>query len=289
MNTFCDIIAIIKKRSDRMIEKINEASLYIKNKLPFIPEMGIVLGSGLGPLATLVKNPIEIDYKDIPHFPTPTIASHAGKLVIGTIKGKKVIILNGRFHYYEGHDIFTNTLPVRVFKKLGINTLIVTNACGGLHDNMEPGTISIIEDHISLFAPSPLRGPNLDEFGPRFKDMSEVYDPKLKQLAFNVAKKLDIPITSGVYCFCQGPMFETPAEIRLLKQLGVGMVGMSTVPEAIVARHSDMRTLGISLVTNKAAGLSASLLSHEEVMEAANLAEKNMVSLVSNIIEEMEI
>lgn len=273
----------------KMINKINEAASYIQEHLPFTPEIAIILGSGLGPLANTVEDPIILDYQNIPHFPTPTIASHAGKLVIGTIKGKKVIILNGRFHYYEGHDIYTNTLPVRVFRKLGVETLIVTNASGGLLDDMVPGTISIIEDHISFFAPSPLRGPNLDEFGPRFKDMSEVYDKQYQALAKKVAKELNIPVTSGVYCFCQGPMFETPAEIRMLKMCGVGMVGMSTVPETIVARHSGMRTLGISLVTNKAAGLSDNQLSHEEVMEAANHAEKNMVALVTHIIEQMEL
>lgn len=272
-----------------MINKINEASSYIQQYLPWQPEIAIILGSGLGPLADIVENPITLDYKDIPHFPTPTIASHAGKLVIGTIRNKKVVILNGRFHYYEGHDIYTNTLPVRVFRKLGIETLIVTNACGGLKDDMEAGTISIIEDHISFFAPSPLRGPNLDEFGPRFKDMTEVYNKDYQALARKVADELAIPVTSGIYCFFQGPMFETPAEICMLRMLGVGMVGMSTVPEAIVARHSGMKTLGISLVTNKAAGLSQNQLSHEEVMEAANKAEKNMVALVSGIIEKIEI
>ncbi len=272
-----------------MMKKIDEATAYIQQYLPFEPELAIILGSGLGPLAELVEDPIIIDYKDIPHFPVSTIASHAGKLVIGTIEGKKVVILNGRFHYYEGHDIYTNTLPVRVFARLGIKHLIVTNASGGLLDDMEPGDISIIDDHISFFAPSPLRGPNLDEFGPRFKDMSEVYSLELRQLAFDCAKKLDIPVTHGVYCFSQGPMFETPAEIQMLKMLGVGMVGMSTVPEAIVARHCDMKTLGISLVTNKAAGLSNGELSHEEVMEAANQSTLKLVTLVKNIIHEMEI
>lgn len=272
-----------------MINKINETTNYIKQFLPFELDIAIILGSGLGPLANLVENPIVINYKDIPSFPTTTIASHAGELVIGTIADKKVIILNGRFHLYEGHDVFTNTLPVRVFKKLGVNTLIVTNACGGLLDTMSPGSISIIEDHISLFAPSPLKGSNLDEFGPRFKDMTEVYNKEYISLVKDIAVANNIELQSGVYCYCQGPMFETPAEIQLLKQLGVGMVGMSTVPETIVARHCDMKTIGLSLVTNKAAGLSNQEISHEEVMDAAKTAENNMVTLVYNIIKEIKL
>lgn len=271
-----------------MLEKINEAAAYIQNFLPFKPDLAIILGSGLGPLANLVEDPITIPYQDIPHFPSTTIASHAGQIVIGRIKNKNVIILNGRFHYYEGHDIYTNTLPVRVFKALGVERLIVTNACGGLDDDMEPGMISIIEDHISFFTPSPLRGENLDTFGPRFIDMTEVYDKSYRETAKQAAKKLNIPITSGVYCFLQGPMFETPAEIRMLKLCGVSMVGMSTVPEVIIARHCGMRILGLSLVTNKAAGLSQNTLSHEEVMETAKISERNMVALVLEIIENMD-
>lgn len=272
-----------------MINKINEATAYIKERLPFQPEVAIILGSGLGPLADTVENPIVISYKDIPHFPEPTIASHAGNLVIGTIANKKVIIMNGRFHYYEGHDIALSGLPIRVFKKLGVEHLIVTNACGGIADHLNPGDITIIEDHIGLFAPSVLRGPNLDEFGPRFKDMTEVYSNELKQLTKEVANQLNIEVKQGVYCFFPGPMYETPAEIRLFKTCGGDMVGMSTVPEAIVARHSGMKTLGISLVTNKAAGLGNSQLSHEEVMEAANLAGKNLVALVTEVLKQMSI
>lgn len=272
-----------------MINKINEAAAYIQERLPFTPEVAIILGSGLGPLADTVENPIVISYKDIPHFPEPTIASHAGKLVIGKIANKNVVIMNGRFHYYEGHDIQLSGLPIRVFKKLGIENLIVTNACGGIADNLNPGDISIIEDHIGFFAPSVLRGPNLDEFGPRFKDMTEVYSKELKALAKDVAAKLNIEVKNGVYCFFPGPMYETPAEIRMLKVCGGDMVGMSTVPEAIVARHSGMKTLGISLVTNKAAGLGKTQLSHEEVMEAAELAGKNLVALVTEILKEMQI
>lgn len=272
-----------------MINKINEATAYIQEKLPFVPEIAIILGSGLGPLANTVENPIIIDYKDIPHFPEPTIASHAGQLVIGKIANKNVIIMNGRFHYYEGHDIQLSGLPIRVFKKLGIEHLIVTNACGGIADYLEPGDISIIEDHVGVFAPSILRGPNLDEFGPRFKDMTEVYSKELKSLTKEVAKQLNIEVKSGVYCFFPGPMYETPAEIRMLKTCGIDMVGMSTVPEVIVARHCAMKTLGISLVTNKAAGLGKTQLSHEEVMEAAALAGKNLVKLVSEVLKQMKI
>ncbi len=268
-----------------MMSKINETTQYIQERIPYIPEIAIILGSGLGPLASQVENPVILDYKDIPHFPEPTVDSHAGQLVIGTIKNQKVFIMNGRFHYYEGHDITISSLPIRVFKKLGVKHLIITNAAGGISENLNPGDLAIIEDHIGLFAPSILRGPNLDEFGPRFKDMSEVYSKKLRNLAIKTANELDIELKQGVYCFFQGPMYETPAEIRMLKMCGANMVGMSTVPEAIVANHCGISTLGISLITNKAAGLSSNQLSHEEVMETATIAGKNLVLLISTIIQ----
>lgn len=271
-----------------MYTKINEATLKIQSLCQKKPKIAIILGSGLGPLAHLVENPTVIDYQDIPHFPVSTIPGHAGQLILGTIEGCDVLVMSGRFHYYEGHDMETVTLPIRVFSKLGIENLIVTNAAGGLNDDYMPGDVAIIDDHFSFFAPSPLRGPNLDEFGPRFKDMTEVYSKRLSDLTERIAKKQGMPIKHGVYCFCQGPMFETPFEIRALKHLGVDLVGMSTVPEAIVARHCGMNTLGLSLITNKAAGLSNNELSHQEVMEAANKAEKQLVALVKEVIKEWD-
>lgn len=270
-----------------MYTKINEAYEFIRSVYDKPIDIAIILGSGLGPLANEIENPIIIDYQDIPHFPVSTIPGHEGKLYIGTIEGKTVCAMKGRFHYYEGHDMDIVTLPVRVFAKLGIQYLFVTNACGGIREDLNPGQITLITDHIGFMAPSALRGPNLDEFGPRFKDMTEVYSKDLGEIAKKAAKKTNVNLKEGIYCFFKGPMFETPAEIRALKVIGADMVGMSTVPEAIVARHSGMTTLGISLVTNKAAGLSATELDHKEVMEAANLAEVNLVKLTKQIIKDM--
>ena len=268
-----------------MYTKINEAYEYIHSRYDGKIDIAIILGSGLGPLADEIENPIIIDYQDIPHFPVSTIPGHEGKLYIGTIANKTVCAMKGRFHYYEGNDMDIVTLPIRVFKRLGIDNLILTNACGGIREDLNPGQIMLIKDHIGLFAPSPLRGPNLDEFGPRFKDMSEVYNRKLGKLAHQVADDNNISLKDGVYAFFKGPMYETPAEILAYRALGADAVGMSTVPEAIVARHCDMKTLGISLITNKAAGLSNQELNHQEVVEAANKAEKDLVTLVKGIIK----
>lgn len=269
-----------------MYTKINEATSFIQSKFNKPIDIAIVLGSGLGPLADEIENPLVIDYKEIPHFPVSTLAGHDGKLIIGTIEGKTVVAMKGRFHYYEGHEMDIVTLPIRVFKKLGIENLILTNACGGIRDDLQPGQIMVIKDHIGLFCPSPLRGPNLDEFGPRFKDMTEVYSKQLGKLAHKIAEENNISLVDGVYGYFKGPMYETPAEIMAYKALGSDTVGMSTVPEATVARHSGMTTLGISLVTNRAAGLGASELNHQEVVEAAAKAEKNLVTLVKGIIKE---
>lgn len=281
------IFVIIVYGGNFMYTKINEACDYIKSVYNEPIDIAIILGSGLGPLANEIENPIIIDYKDIPHFPVSTIAGHEGKLYIGKIEGKTVCAMKGRFHYYEGHEMDVVTLPIRVFAKLGIEYLFVTNACGGIRDDLNPGQITLITDHIGFMAPSALRGPNLDEFGPRFKDMTEVYSKKLGAIAKEAAIKTNVDLKEGVYCFFKGPMYETPAEIRALKVIGADMVGMSTVPEAIVARHSGMTTLGISLVTNRAAGLGNSELNHQEVTEAANKAGKDLVNLTKQIIKDM--
>ena len=270
-----------------MYTKINSAYQYIQSFYPYPIDIAIVLGSGLGPLVNEIEIEKEIPYQDIPFFPVSTVAGHEGKLIIGKIGNKTVIAMQGRFHYYEGYEMSDITLPVRVFSKLGISKLILTNACGGIRDDLNPGQIVIISDHLSFMMPSPLRGPNLDDFGPRFKDMTDVYTSTLRSLALESAKKVNVDVKEGVYCFFKGPQFETPAEIRAFKTLGADMVGMSTVPEAIVARHSDMKILGISLVTNKAAGLSNNELNHIEVMEAANSAEERLVKLVKQILEDM--
>ncbi len=268
-----------------MYTKINEAASYIQSVYNKPIDIAIVLGSGLGPLADEIENPIVINYSDIPHFPTPKLVGHAGQLIIGTMKGKTVLAMKGRFHYYEGYPMDIITLPVRVFSKLGIENLVLTNACGGITEGLNPGQIMVIKDHIGFFCPSPLRGPNLEEFGPRFKDMTEVYSKRLGSLAHEIADANNINLADGIYAFFRGPMYETPAEIMSYKALGADTVGMSTVPEATVARHCGMTTLGISLITNRAAGLGASELDHQEVVEAANKAEKDLVTLVSGIIE----
>lgn len=268
-----------------MYTRINEATNYIKSIYNQPIDIAVILGSGLGPLADELKETTIIDYKDIPGFPDTTLVGHEGKLVIGKCKGKTVITMKGRFHYYEGHDMDVVTLCIRVFKKLGIERLILTNACGGIRDDLNPGNIMVITDHIGLYAPSPLRGPNLDEFGPRFKDMSEVYNKKVGELAHQIAKENNIDLKDGIYAFFKGPMYETPAEIRAFRAMGADTVGMSTVPEAIVARHSGMITLGLSLITNKAAGLSNNELNHAEVVETAKKAEKDFIILVKGIIE----
>ncbi|WRK56047.1 purine-nucleoside phosphorylase [Coprobacillaceae bacterium CR2/5/TPMF4] len=195
---------------------------------------------------------------------------------MGSLEGKTVIAMKGRFHYYEGNDMQIVTLPIRVFKRLGIENLILTNACGGIREDLNPGQLMLIKDHISLFMNSPLRGPNLDEFGPRFLICVKPYNEEIGELAHKVADENDIILKDGVYAYCQGPMYETPAEIRALKVLGADAVGMSTIPEAIVARHCNMKTLGISLITNKAAGLSSQELSHDEVIEIAEKSEKTL-------------
>lgn len=272
---------------ENVMNCINETVDFIKSKINFTPEIAIILGSGLGPLAKEVENPVVFKYDTVPHFKASTIPGHAGELIAGEICGKKVLVMNGRFHYYEGHEMDVVTFPIRVFSKLGIKRLVVTNAAGGLKDSLNPGSIMLINDHLSFMCPSPLRGPNLDEFGPRFKDMTEVYTLSLRNIAKEVAAKNNIPLDEGVYCYFRGPQYETPAEIRAAKMIGADAAGMSTVPEAMVARHCGMEVLGLSLITNKAAGLSAGELSHTEVTAIAKKAEKDMVTLVKNILSEL--
>ena len=270
-----------------MLERIQETAAFLKGKMHTQPETAIILGTGLGSLAGEITEKYEIRYEEIPNFPISIVEGHSGKLIFGKLGHKDIMAMQGRFHFYEGYDMQKVTMPIRVFSALGIKNLIVTNACGGVRDDLNPGQIVIISDHLSFMMPSPLRGPNLDDFGPRFKDMTDVYTSTLRSLAFESAKKVNVDVKEGVYCFFKGPQFETPAEIRAFKTLGADMVGMSTVPEAIVARHSDMKILGISLVTNKAAGLSSNELNHIEVMEAANSAEERLVKLVKQILEDM--
>ncbi|HEX2946506.1 MAG TPA: purine-nucleoside phosphorylase [Clostridia bacterium] len=263
----------------------NIAADYIRSRISGQPEIAVILGTGLGPLADILEEAREIDYRDIPGFPQTTVEGHAGKLVCGMLGGKHVLIMKGRFHLYEGYEMEQVIYHIRVFKLLGISQLLVTNAAGGINLSFAPGDLMLITDHISFFAPSPLRGRNLGDFGPRFPDMCNAYDAGLIDVAKEVAARDGIKLKEGVYAFAQGPMFETPAEIRALKILGADAVGMSTVPEVIVARHSGIKVLGISCITNMAAGVLDEPIKHDEVLVNAKKAEKSFVTLVRGIIE----
>ena len=247
------------------------------------PRVAIVLGSGLGGLADRVSKPTRIPYADIPGFPAPGVAGHKGELVAGTLEGVAVLMQSGRFHLYEGHPIETSALPVRVFARLGIRALVVTNAAGGIRSTFRPGTLMLISDHVNLMFRNPLIGPAL-EGEERFPDMSDPYDRELRQLARDVARERRIPLDEGVYVGLLGPSYETPAEIRMLQRFGVDAVGMSTVPEVIVARARGMRCLGFSTITNLAAGISSTVLSHQEVLEVGKAAGDALGSIVQGVV-----
>ena len=252
-----------------------------------IPGICTVLGSGLSPLADHCEDKITVPYADIPGFPISTVEGHEGKLIIGTLEGKRVFMMSGRFHAYEGYGTDVCTFYVRVMSKLGVKTLILTNAAGGISPELKPPELMIITDHIGFFCISPLIGPNLDEFGVRFPDQSEVYDSEYVSLLEEKAREAGIRIHKGVYAYCKGPQYETPAEIRALKLWGADAVGMSTVPEAIVAAHCGMRTAAVSCITNFAAGLNSGKLSHPEVMMNAARASDDSCRLVKLFISSL--
>jgi len=270
-----------------MIHRVNEAVKYIRAKFKKEIEFGLVLGSGLGIIADEVEDPVIIPYKDVPHFPLSTVEGHEGSLVIGYIHGRSVAVLKGRTHLYEGKSIEDVILPIRVFQILGIKIIILTNAAGGINNSFKPGNLMIIKDHLSFFAPSVLEGQNSLDFGIRFPDMSEVYDKDLRETARVVANKLGIDIKEGIYAFSKGPQYETPAEIKALERLGGDAVGMSTVPEAITAVHGNMKVLGISCITNMAAGIIDNKLDHKEVIETANKIRQNFKNLIKEIIAQL--
>jgi len=267
-----------------MLKKIDSTAAFLKDKIGFTPEIAIILGSGLGKLGDIIKDKAEIPYGDIPGFPHTTVVGHEGKLIAGTLNGRKVLAMKGRFHYYEGNPIDVVVFPVRVFKRMGIESLIVTNAAGGVNTSFSPGDLMLIKDHISFYCRNPLIGENLDELGPRFPDMSAAYDRSVEDLAVSSAKKLGIDLKTGVYSYCTGPSFETPSEIRAIRLLGGDAVGMSTVPEVIAAKHMGMRILGISCITNMAAGILDQPLNHEEVIETGKLVEKKFSDLIAEIV-----
>lgn len=269
----------------KMYERLEICRRIIREKTDFVPEIGIVLGSGLGEYAKNMKIAMEVPYKDIEGFPVSTVAGHDGRFLFGTVAGVPVVMMKGRVHYYEGYDMESVVLPTRLMGMLGAKKLILTNAAGGANTSFQPGDLMMITDHISFAVPSPLRGPNVEELGSRFPDMSQVYCEELCNKIRMAAKKLNIPLKEGVYAQCSGPNYETPAEIRLLQRLGVDAVGMSTVCEAMAANHMGMKVCGISCITNMAAGILNQPLDHAEVQEVANRVKDTFESLVTEMIQ----
>lgn len=249
------------------------------------PDLAIVLGSGLGDFTSALQNAVTFPYPDIPNWPPSAVAGHAGRLVIGDLQGRRVAALSGRAHYYEGHDLRTVTFATRAIGLLGVRTLILTNAAGGINVAFKPGTLMLMDDHINLMGGNPLVGPNDERFGARFPDMTEVYSSRLRRLAVEAAAELGQSLARGVYVALHGPSYETPAEIRFLRTIGADAVGMSTVPEAIVARQMDLEVLGISCITNPAAGVLPKPLVHDEVIEVARRVRAEFSALLEAVIE----
>lgn len=266
-------------------EKIQQTKEYLLSKIKLCPSVGLVLGSGLGILAEEIENPVYINYDEIPHFPVSTVEGHEGRLVIGNLRGKRVIAMQGRFHYYEGHSLDAVTYPIRIMKAIGVQQIIVTNAAGGINPSFKTGDLMIIKDHINLTSQNPLIGPNSE--GLRFPDMTEAYSKGLINLAKEIANKNKINVLEGVYAGMPGPSYETPAEIKFLSVIGADAVGMSTVPEVIVAKHSGLEVLGISCISNMAAGISEYSLTHEEVMETTEKIKAQFLMLVKEIVADM--
>lgn len=274
-----------------------ESANFIKSKASILPKIAVVLGSGLGKFADSLEEAFKIPYEDIPHFAKATVEGHAGFLVLGKVNGIPVVVQQGRFHYYEGYDLSEVVFPIRTFGLMGIKSLILTNAAGSIRTSNRPGTLLLIRDHINLMGVNPLRGPNDERFGPRFPDMSEVYCKEYQRIASEEAEKMSKEryengldktmrriLRRGVYCALPGPTYETPAEVRMLRLLGVDAVGMSTVPEAIVARQMGMKILGISCLTNMAAGIDEGFIKHEEVMETGARVSEIFSDLLRRVI-----
>lgn len=276
----------IEAGCEEEMKRIQRAADAVEEKLGRA-DIAIVLGSGLGDFGNDLTDAQEISYADIPGFPRATVAGHAGKLIAGMLGDKKVLLMSGRFHSYEGHPMADVTLPVRVMRRLGVKNLILTNAAGGVNADFAAGCLMLITDFINLSGKNPLTGPNLDAFGPRFPDMTGAYDPDLRSLAEKCAEKLGIRLQKGVYCWMNGPTYETPAEIRMARTLGADAVGMSTVPETIVARHCGMRVLGVSCITNMAAGVSDAPINHREVMEMGRRVRGDFAALLTQVVQSL--
>lgn len=270
-----------------MIENVKEAAGYIRSKYDAKPRFGIILGTGLGSLVNEINIDISIPYSEIPHFPVSTVESHSGKLIFGQLAGKNVVVMQGRFHYYEGYSMQQVTFPVRVMKLLGIERLFISNASGGLREYMNVSDLMILRDHINLLPENPLRGPNVDEFGPRFPDMSDPYDQSMIEKAIEIAKKNKIPAHVGVYAAVQGPNLETPAEYKYLSTIGADAVGMSTIPENIVARQMGLPCFAISVITDLGVEGKIHPVSVEKIIKAAALAEPRMTLIMKELIAEL--
>lgn len=272
-----------------MIDKINQTAEYIKNQIQEIPQIAIILGTGLGELVDHIEYKQYIPYTDIPNFPVSTVEGHSGNLIFGRLGSKLVMAMQGRFHYYEGYDMKQVTFPIRVMRALGIQTLFVSNAAGGMNPTFKIGDIMLITDHINLFPEHPLRGKNYNELGDRFPDMSEAYSRKLLQTALEIAKEKGIKVVQGVYVGTQGPTFETPAEYRFFHKIGGDAVGMSTVPEVIVARHSGMDVFAVSVITDLGIEGVVEKVSHEEVQKAAQQAQPRMMEIMKELVNRFNV
>ena len=266
-----------------MLEPIQETTAFLRDRMPFSPRTAIILGTGLGSLADALTDIVAIDYRDIPHFPVSTVEGHNGRLLFGKLDGKEVLAMQGRFHYYEGYSMKEVTFPVRVMRELGIKTLFVSNAAGGTNPDFEIGDLMIITDHINLFPEHPLRGKNI-EYGPRFPDMSEAYSKKLIAKALEIAQEKGIKVQQGVYLGTQGPTFETPSEYKMFHILGADAVGMSTVPEVIVANHCGIKVFGVSVITDLGVEGKIVEVSHAEVQKAADEAQPRMTTIMRELI-----
>jgi len=268
-----------------MLTKIKETSEFIKKQINWTPAVGIILGTGLGGLVKEIKIEKTLSYESIPNFPVSTVEGHSGKLILGELGGKKVVAMQGRFHFYEGYDMHQVTFPVRVMKMLGIQHLFVSNASGGMNPDFIVGELMIINDHINLFPESPLRGKNFDEFGPRFPDMSDTYDKQLIEKAVTIAEKNNIRVKQGVYAGLTGPALETPAEYKYLRIIGADAVGMSTVPEVIVAHHMGLSVFAISLVTDLGVPGKIVKITHQEILETAEKVEPKLTFIIQELIK----
>ena len=270
------------------LEQIDRLAGIIRARIPEPPRVGMILGSGLGALADAVEQPTQIPFEELPSWPVSTVPGHAGRLVLGKLEGQNTLVMQGRVHYYEGYSMAEATLPVRVMQRLGIQILVVTNAAGGVNPAYQPGEVMLISDHINMVGMNglnPLIGPNLEEFGPRFPDMSQAYDRSLRTIARQVAEENRIVLHEGVYIGLSGPSFETPADLRFLRMIGADAVGMSTVAEVTVARHGGMRVLGLSGISNKANLDGNTITSHEEVLEAGRIIAPKMETIIRGVLK----